>query len=154
MVLMGAAVQPAAIRSSTAQGKLGLAGTTPSRFAAMRYTESAADGRSPRSSSPSWSRARSTGAPNFDGTLEEAEADGRRGLPHVAAQTAPSGHRSRHGRPTSRPTTSAEIVGRLPSSSSTIRKLADDLLYEAIPGPDFPTDAEIVTSRQEIRRDL
>ena len=31
-------------------------------------------------------------------------------------------------------------------------KLADDALYEAIPGPDFPTDAEIITSRQEIRR--
>ena len=33
-------------------------------------------------------------------------------------------------------------------------KLADDLLYDAVPGPDFPTDAEIITPRAGDPADL
>jgi topoisomerase-4 subunit A len=119
----------------------------PKSFAAMRYTESRLTAFSQvllselEQGTVDW-------GPNFDGTLEEPKLMPAR-LPHVLLNGA-SGIAV--GMATDIPPHNVgEIVGACIQLLDD-PKLADDLLYDAVPGPDFPTDAEIITSRQEIRR--
>ncbi len=119
----------------------------PKSFAAMRYTESRLTQFSQvllselEQGTVEW-------GPNFDGTLEEPKLMPAR-LPHVLLNGA-SGIAV--GMATDIPPHNVgEIVGACIQLLDD-PKLADDLLYDAVPGPDFPTDAEIITSRQEIRR--
>src|SRR5436305_1108859 len=119
----------------------------PKSFAAMRYTESRLTAFSQvllselEQGTVEW-------GPNFDGTLEEPKLMPAR-LPHVLLNGA-SGIAV--GMATDIPPPNVgEIVGACIQHLDD-PKLADDLLYDAVPGPDFPTDAEIITSRQEIRR--
>src|SRR5947209_6332781 len=119
----------------------------PKSFAAMRYTESRLTQFAQillselEQGTVEW-------GPNFDGTLEEPKLMPAR-LPHVLLNGA-SGIAV--GMATGLPPHNVgEIVGACIQLLDD-PKLADDALYDAIPGPDFPTDAEIITSRQEIRR--
>src|SRR4051794_8079147 len=119
----------------------------PKSFAAMRYTESRLTAFSQvlltelEQGTVEW-------GPNFDGTLQEPKLMPAR-LPHVLLNGA-SGIAV--GMATDIPPHNVgEVVGACIQLLDD-PKLADDVLYDAIPGPDFPTDAEIITSRQEIRR--
>jgi topoisomerase-4 subunit A len=119
----------------------------PKSFAAMRYTESRLTPFSQvllselEQGTVDW-------GPNFDGTLQEPKLMPAR-LPHVLLNGA-SGIAV--GMATDIPPHNVgEIVGACIQLLDD-PKLADDALYDAVPGPDFPTDAEIITSRQEIRR--
>ncbi len=80
--------------------------------------------------------------PNFDGTLEEPKLLPAR-LPHVLLNGA-SGIAV--GMATDIPPHNLGEVVAACIQLLDDPKLADDALYEAVPGPDFPTDAEIITS--------
>ncbi|HEX4964273.1 MAG TPA: DNA topoisomerase IV subunit A [Thermoanaerobaculia bacterium] len=119
----------------------------PKSFAAMRYTESRLTQFAQillselEQGTVEW-------GPNFDGTLEEPKLMPAR-LPHVLLNGA-SGIAV--GMATDIPPHNvAEVV------AACIRlldnpKVADDALYEVLLGPDFPTAAEIITPRAEIRK--
>ena len=119
----------------------------PKSFAAMRYTESRL---TPFAQSLLSELGQGTvdWGPNFDGTLEEPKLMPSR-LPHVLLNGA-SGIAV--GMATDIP---PHNVGEVVASCVRLLdnpKISDDELYEPILGPDFPTDAEIVTPRGEIRK--
>ena len=145
MVLMA---QPFSVRYPLVDGQ-GNWGSQddPKSFAAMRYTESRL---TPFAQSLLSELGQGTvdWGPNFDGTLEEPKLMPSR-LPHVLLNGA-SGIAV--GMATDIP---PHNVGEVVASCVRLLdnpKLSDDELYEPILGPDFPTDAEIVTPRLEIRK--
>jgi topoisomerase-4 subunit A len=119
----------------------------PKSFAAMRYTEARLTPFAQillselEQGTVEW-------GPNFDGTLQEPKLMPAR-LPHVLLNGA-SGIAV--GMATDIPPHNArEVV------AACIRLLddpivPDDLLFEDIKGPDFPTDAEIISTPAEIRK--
>jgi len=145
MVLMA---QPFSVRYPLVDGQ-GNWGSQddPKSFAAMRYTESRL---TPFAQSLLSELGQGTvdWGPNFDGTLEEPKLMPSR-LPHVLLNGA-SGIAV--GMATDIP---PHNVGEVVASCVRLLdspKISDDELYEPILGPDFPTDAEIVTPRGEIRK--
>src|SRR5829696_5579280 len=145
MVLMA---QPFSVRYPLVDGQ-GNWGSQddPKSFAAMRYTEAKL---SPFAQSLLSELGQGTvdWGPNFDGTLEEPKLLPSR-LPHVLLNGA-SGIAV--GMATDIP---PHNVGEVVAACIALLddpKVADEALYEAILGPDFPTQAEIITSRAEIRR--
>jgi topoisomerase-4 subunit A len=145
MVLMA---QPFSVRYPLVDGQ-GNWGSQddPKSFAAMRYTESRL---TPFAQSLLSELGQGTvdWGPNFDGTLEEPKLLPSR-LPHVLLNGA-SGIAV--GMATDIPPHNigevVEACVRLLDNS----RISDDELYEPILGPDFPTEAEIVTPRPEIRK--
>src|ERR1043165_2190252 len=119
----------------------------PKSFAAMRYTESRL---TPFAQSLLSELGQGTvdWGPNFDGTLEEPKPPPSR-LPHVLLNGA-SGIAV--GMATDIPPHNVgEVV------AACVRLLdepnaPDDQVFESILGPDFPTDAEVITPRSEIRK--
>jgi topoisomerase IV subunit A len=145
MVLMA---QPFSLRSPLIDGQ-GNWGSQddPKSFAAMRYTEARLTAFAQillselEQGTVDW-------GPNFDGTLEEPKLLPAR-LPHVLLNGA-SGIAV--GMATDIPPHNAREV-----TAACIRllddpKTPDELLYEDILGPDYPTDAEIVSPPAEIRK--
>src|SRR5918999_3840671 len=119
----------------------------PKSFAAMRYTEARLTPFAHillselEQGTVEW-------GPNFDGTLQEPKLMPAR-LPHVLLNGA-SGIAV--GMATDIPPHNVrEVVGACIRLLED-KKLADDDLYEAILGPDFPTEAEIITPRSEMRK--
>src|SRR5947209_198631 len=119
----------------------------PKSFAAMRYTESRLTQVAQirlselEQGTVEW-------GPNFDGTLEEPKLMPAR-LPHVLLNGA-SGIAV--GMATDIP---PHNVGEIVAACVRLLddpKLSDEALYEVLQGPDFPTEAEIITSRSEIRK--
>ncbi len=119
----------------------------PKSFAAMRYTESRLTQFAQvllselEQGTVEW-------GPNFDGTLEEPKLMPAR-LPHVLLNGA-SGIAV--GMATDIP---PHNVGEIVAACVRLLddpKLSDEALYEVLQGPDFPTEAEIITSRSEIRK--
>ena len=126
------------------QGNWGTA-DDPKSFAAMRYTEARLTGfaeillRELRAGTVDW-------IPNFDGTLDEPVLLPAR-LPHVLLNGAAG---IAVGMATDVPPHNAREI-----AAACVRLLeAPDLsvvdLCEYVRGPDFPTDAEIVTPREDI----
>jgi topoisomerase-4 subunit A len=145
MVLMA---QPFSVRYPLVDGQ-GNWGSQddPKSFAAMRYTESRL---TPFAQSLLSELGQGTvdWGPNFDGTLEEPKLLPSR-LPHVLLNGA-SGIAV--GMATDIP---PHNIGEVVEACVRLLdnpKISDDELYEPILGPDFPTEAEIVTSRPEIRK--
>ncbi|HKI03692.1 MAG TPA: DNA topoisomerase IV subunit A [Thermoanaerobaculia bacterium] len=119
----------------------------PKSFAAMRYTEARMT-LFAQSLLSELEQGTVEWGPNFDGTLEEPKLMPAR-LPHVLLNGA-SGIAV--GMATDIP---PHNVGEVVAACIALLddpKVADEALYEAILGPDFPTSAEIITSRAEIRR--
>jgi topoisomerase-4 subunit A len=145
MVLMA---QPFSLRYPLIEGQ-GNWGSQddPKSFAAMRYTESKLTRFAQALLSELGQGTVEWGA-NFDGTLEEPKLLPAR-LPHVFLNGA-SGIAV--GMATDIPPHNAgEVV------EACIRLLedpdaSDDHIFEAVQGPDFPTDAEIITPRPELRK--
>jgi topoisomerase IV subunit A len=145
MVLMA---QPFSVRYPLVDGQ-GNWGSQddPKSFAAMRYTESRL---TPFAQSLLSELGQGTvdWGPNFDGTLEEPKLLPAR-LPNVLLNGA-SGIAV--GMATDIPPhNTGEVV------DACVRllddpKISDDRLYEPVLGPDFPTEAEIVTPPAEIRK--
>ena len=126
------------------QGNWGTA-DDPKSFAAMRYTEARLTGfaevllRELREGTVDWT-------PNFDGTLEEPELLPAR-LPHVLLNGAAG---IAVGMATDVPPHNAReladaCIRLLDEPGASVAELCEHVL-----GPDFPTEAEIVTSRQEL----
>src|SRR5215218_3406622 len=145
MVLMA---QPFSVRYPLVDGQ-GNWGSQddPKSFAAMRYTEA----RLTRFSQTLLSELEQgtvEWGPNFDGTLEEPKLLPSR-LPHVLLN-GDSGIAV--GMATDIP---PHNVGEVVEACVRLLddpKLPDEQLYEPILGPDFPTAAEIVTPRPELRK--
>ncbi|HEX9945622.1 MAG TPA: DNA topoisomerase IV subunit A [Thermoanaerobaculia bacterium] len=119
----------------------------PKSFAAMRYTEARLTAFAQALLSELEQGTVEWG-PNFDGTLQEPRLLPAR-LPHVLLNGA-SGIAV--GMATDIP---PHNVGEVVAACIRLledRKLPDDDLYETILGPDFPTEAEIITPRAEIRK--
>src|SRR4051812_37182276 len=119
----------------------------PKSFAAMRYTESRLTQFAQvllselEQGTVEW-------GPNFDGNLQEPKLMPAR-LPHVLLNGA-SGIAV--GMATDIP---PHNVGEIVAACVRLLddpKLSDEALYEVLQGPDFPTEAEIITSRSEIRK--
>jgi topoisomerase-4 subunit A len=119
----------------------------PKSFAAMRYTESRLTQFAQvllselEQGTVEW-------GPNFDGTLEEPKLMPAR-LPHVLLNGA-SGIAV--GMATDIP---PHNVGEVVAACVRLLddpKISDDSLYGVLQGPDFPTEAEIITSKPEIRK--
>ncbi|HSS77984.1 MAG TPA: DNA topoisomerase IV subunit A, partial [Thermoanaerobaculia bacterium] len=119
----------------------------PKSFAAMRYTESRLTQFAQvllselEQGTVEW-------GPNFDGTLQEPKLMPAR-LPHVLLNGA-SGIAV--GMATDIP---PHNVGEIVAACVRLLdnpKIADEELYEVLQGPDFPTEAEIITSKAEIRK--
>jgi topoisomerase-4 subunit A len=145
MVLMA---QPFSVRYPLVDGQ-GNWGSQddPKSFAAMRYTEAKLTAFSQTLLGELDQGTVEWGA-NFDGTLEEPRLLPAR-LPQVLLNGA-SGIAV--GMATDIP---PHNVGELVEACLRLldnRRLADDELLAAIPGPDFPTEAEIITPRAEIRK--
>jgi topoisomerase-4 subunit A len=145
MVLMA---QPFSVRYPLVDGQ-GNWGSQddPKSFAAMRYTESRL---TPFAQSLLSELGQGTvdWGPNFDGTLEEPKLMPSR-LPHVLLNGA-SGIAV--GMATDIP---PHNVGEVVEACVRLLdepRISDDKLFEPILGPDFPTEAEIVTPRNEIRK--
>jgi topoisomerase IV subunit A len=145
MVLMA---QPFSVRYPLVDGQ-GNWGSQddPKSFAAMRYTESRL---TPFAQSLLSELGQGTvdWGPNFDGTLEEPKLMPSR-LPHVLLNGA-SGIAV--GMATDIP---PHNVGEVVDACVRLLdepRISDDRLFEPILGPDFPTEAEIVTPRSEIRK--
>ncbi len=119
----------------------------PKSFAAMRYTEAK---MAPFAQSLLSELGQGTvdWGPNFDGTLEEPKLLPSR-LPHVLLNGA-SGIAV--GMATDIPPHNASEVVEACVRLLDNPKVSDDELYEPILGPDFPTEAEIITPRPEIRK--
>jgi topoisomerase-4 subunit A len=119
----------------------------PKSFAAMRYTEAKLTAFAQVLLSELDQGTVEWGA-NFDGTLEEPKLLPAR-LPQVLLNGA-SGIAV--GMATDIPPHNiAEVVAACVHLLED-RRLSDDELLATIPGPDFPTEAEIVTPRAEIRK--
>ncbi|HYH44931.1 MAG TPA: DNA topoisomerase IV subunit A [Thermoanaerobaculia bacterium] len=119
----------------------------PKSFAAMRYTESRLT-RFAQILLAELGQGTVEWGQNFDGTLEEPKLMPAR-LPHVLLNGA-SGIAV--GMATDIP---PHNLGELVAACLLLLddpKVPDDQLYAALPGPDFPTEAEIITPRAEIRR--
>ncbi|HEY0512083.1 MAG TPA: DNA topoisomerase IV subunit A [Thermoanaerobaculia bacterium] len=119
----------------------------PKSFAAMRYTEA----RLTRFSQTLLSELEQGTVEwglNFDGTLQEPKLMPSR-LPHVLLNGA-SGIAV--GMATDIPPHNAREVVAACLRLLDDPKTPDDALYEDILGPDFPTEAELITPRAELRR--
>lgn len=119
----------------------------PKSFAAMRYTEARLTpfaqillSELDQGTVP-W-------GPNFDGTLEEPKVMPAR-LPHVLLNGA-SGIAV--GMATDIPPHNVAEVAAACGLLLDDPKCGDERLWEAIPGPDFPTEAEIISAPSEIRK--
>ena len=119
----------------------------PKSFAAMRYTESRL---TPFAQSLLSELGQGTvdWGPNFDGTLEEPKLLPSR-LPHVLLNGA-SGIAV--GMATDIPPHNVGEVVEACVRLLDSPRISDDELFSPILGPDFPTEAEIVTPRGEIRK--
>ncbi len=119
----------------------------PKSFAAMRYTESRLHAYAEvllaelGQGTVDW-------VPNFDGTLEEPKLLPAR-LPNVLLNGTHR-HRGRHGdrHPAAQPARKSQPPASTCSTSRTPR-VRD--LCKHVRGPDFPTGAEIITPRSELR---
>jgi topoisomerase-4 subunit A len=145
MVLMA---QPFSVRYPLVDGQ-GNWGSQddPKSFAAMRYTEARL---TPFAQVLLSELAQGTvdWGPNFDGTLEEPKLLPAR-LPHVLLNGA-SGIAV--GMATDIPPHNVREVVDACMLLLDDRRVPDERLWEALPGPDFPTEAEIVTPRGELRK--
>jgi topoisomerase-4 subunit A len=119
----------------------------PKSFAAMRYTEARLT-RFAQTLLSELEQGTVDWGLNFDGTLQEPKLMPSR-LPHVLLNGA-SGIAV--GMATDIPPHNAREVVAACLRLLDDPKLPDDAIYEEILGPDFPTDAEIITPRAEIRR--
>ncbi len=119
----------------------------PKSFAAMRYTEARLTPFAQTLLSELGQGTVDWG-PNFDGTLEEPKLMPAR-LPHVLLNGA-SGIAV--GMATDIPPHNAREVAAACTLLLDDPDVADDRLWEALPGPDFPTDAEIITPLAELRK--
>ncbi len=119
----------------------------PKSFAAMRYTEARMTTFAQALLSELEQGTVEWGA-NFDGTLQEPKLLPAR-LPHVLLNGA-SGIAV--GMATDIPPHNVREVVDACIRLLDDKRLADDELYAAILGPDFPTDAELITPRDEIRK--
>jgi topoisomerase-4 subunit A len=119
----------------------------PKSFAAMRYTEARLTPFSQVLLSELGQGTVDWGL-NFDGTLEEPKLLPAR-LPHVLLNGA-SGIAV--GMATDIPPHNAGEVAAACVLLLDDRRVPDERLWEALPGPDFPTEAEIVTPRAELRK--
>jgi topoisomerase-4 subunit A len=145
MVLMA---QPFSVRYPLVDGQ-GNWGSQddPKSFAAMRYTEARLTPFAEVLLSELGQGTVDWG-PNFDGTLEEPKLLPAR-LPHVLLNGA-SGIAV--GMATDIPPHNASEVAAACMLLLDDRRVADERLWEVLPGPDFPTDAEIITPRAELRK--
>ncbi len=145
MVLMA---QPFSLRHPLVDGQ-GNWGSQddPKSFAAMRYTEARLT-RFAQTLLSELEQGTVDWGLNFDGTLQEPKLMPSR-LPHVLLNGA-SGIAV--GMATDIPPHNAREVVAACLRLLDDPKLADDAIYEEILGPDFPTDAEIITPRADIRR--
>jgi topoisomerase-4 subunit A len=145
MVLMA---QPFSVRYPLVDGQ-GNWGSQdePKSFAAMRYTEARLTPFALALLSELGQGTVDWG-PNFDGTLEEPKLLPAR-LPHVLLNGA-SGIAV--GMATDIPPHNAREVAEACMLLLDDRRVPDERLWEALPGPDFPTEAEIITPRSEIRK--
>jgi topoisomerase IV subunit A len=119
----------------------------PKSFAAMRYTESRLTAFA-QSLLSELEQGTVEWGPNFDGTLQEPKLLPAR-LPHVLLNGA-SGIAV--GMATDIP---PHNVGEVVDACIRMLdrpKLPDDELYKSVLGPDFPTSAEIITPRAELRK--
>jgi topoisomerase-4 subunit A len=119
----------------------------PKSFAAMRYTEARLTPFAQALLSELEQGTVDWG-PNFDGTLQEPKLLPAR-LPHVLLNGA-SGIAV--GMATDIPPHNVSEVVAACIRLLENPKLPDEDLYAAILGPDFPTDAEVITPRAEIRK--
>jgi topoisomerase-4 subunit A len=119
----------------------------PKSFAAMRYTESRLT-RFAEILLSELGQGTVDWGPNFDGTLDEPKLMPAR-LPHVLLNGA-SGIAV--GMATDIPPHNAREVTAACIKLLEDPKTPDEALYDLIKGPDFPTDAEIVSTPAEIRR--
>ncbi len=118
----------------------------PKSFAAMRYTEARLD-RFARSLLSELGQGTADWQPNFDGTLEEPRVLPSR-LPHVLLNGA-SGIAV--GLATDIPPHNVrELVAATVHLLDHPKASLDDLLVHLV-GPDYPTEAEIISSPEEIR---
>jgi topoisomerase IV subunit A len=145
MVLMA---QPFSVRYPLVDGQ-GNWGSQddPKSFAAMRYTEARLTPFAQVLLSELGQGTVDWG-PNFDGTLEEPKLLPAR-LPHVLLNGA-SGIAV--GMATDIPPHNVREVAEACMLLLDDRRVPDERLWEALPGPDFPTEAEIVTPRAELRK--
>jgi topoisomerase-4 subunit A len=145
MVLMA---QPFSVRYPLVDGQ-GNWGSQdePKSFAAMRYTEARLTPFAQALLSELGQGTVDWGA-NFDGTMEEPKLLPAR-LPHVLLNGA-SGIAV--GMATDIPPHNAGEVAAACMLLLDDRRVPDERLWEALPGPDFPTEAEIVTPRAEIQK--
>jgi topoisomerase-4 subunit A len=145
MVLMA---QPFSVRYPLVDGQ-GNWGSQddPKSFAAMRYTEARLTPFAQALLSELGQGTVDWG-PNFDGTLEEPKRLPAR-LPHVLLNGA-SGIAV--GMATDIPPHNAREVADACMLLLDDRRVADERLWEVLPGPDFPTEAEIITPRAELRK--
>ena len=145
MVLMA---QPFSVRYPLVDGQ-GNWGSQddPKSFAAMRYTEARLTPFAQALLSELGQGTVDWG-PNFDGTLEEPKLLPAR-LPHVLLNGA-SGIAV--GMATDIPPHNAREVAEACMLLLDDRRVPDERLWEALPGPDFPTEAEIITPRAELRK--
>ncbi|HLX08508.1 MAG TPA: DNA topoisomerase IV subunit A [Thermoanaerobaculia bacterium] len=145
MVLMA---QPFSVRYPLVDGQ-GNWGSQddPKSFAAMRYTEARLTPFAQALLSELGQGTVDWGA-NFDGTLEEPKLLPAR-LPHVLLNGA-SGIAV--GMATDIPPHNAGEVAAACMLLLDDQRVADERLWEALPGPDYPTEAEIITPRAELRR--
>ncbi len=145
MVLMA---QPFSVRYPLVDGQ-GNWGSQdePKSFAAMRYTEARL---TPFAQALLAELGQGTvdWGPNFDGTLEEPKLLPAR-LPHVLLNGA-SGIAV--GMATDIPPHNAREVAEACVLLLDDRRVPDERLWEVLPGPDFPTEAEIITPRAELRK--
>jgi topoisomerase-4 subunit A len=119
----------------------------PKSFAAMRYTEARLTPFAQVLLSELGQGTVSWGA-NFDGTLEEPKLLPAR-LPHVLLNGA-SGIAV--GMATDIPPHNAGEVAAACMLLLDDPEVSEKRLWEVLPGPDFPTEAEIITPRDELRR--
>ncbi len=119
----------------------------PKSFAAMRYTEARLTPFAQALLSELGQGTVDWG-PNFDGTLEEPKLLPAR-LPHVLLNGA-SGIAV--GMATDIPPHNAGEVTAACILLLDNPRAGDEALAEVLPGPDFPTDAEIITPAAELRR--
>src|SRR5262249_48403068 len=119
----------------------------PKSFAAMRYTEARLT-RFAQLLLSELGQGTVDWGPNFDGTLEEPRLLPAR-LPHVLLNGA-SGIAVGMA-PAIPPHNVAEVA---PACLLLLDhpKASDEELARALPGPDFPTEAEIITPRAELQR--
>jgi topoisomerase IV subunit A len=145
MVLMA---QPFSVRYPLVDGQ-GNWGSQddPKSFAAMRYTESRLT-RFAQVLLAELGQGTVLWGPNFDGTLEEPKLLPAR-LPHVLLNGA-SGIAV--GMATDIPPHNVMEIAAACLLLLEDPHVSDERLFEAVIGPDFPTDAEIISSRPEIRK--